>query len=81
MADDLAGITDPSVQMMAMHSASSVVLALRLIGVSVIVGALGRGDRGMTVGIVGVTMAIASFSLIGHTLASTCPGLRRRYVR
>ena len=32
MADDMSGIFDPSLQMMAMHSASSAVLVLRLLG-------------------------------------------------
>ena len=69
MADDMAGIADPSLQMLAMHSASSAVLVLRLLGLSVIVGALGRGDLGMTVSVIGAAGVIASFLLIGHTAA------------
>ena len=69
MADDMAGIADPSLQMIAMHSASSAVLVLRLLGLSVIVGALGRSDMGMTVSVIGAAGVIASFLLIGHTAA------------
>lgn len=70
MADTMAGIADPSLQMLAMHSASSVVLATRLVGLIVITAALARrSDRGATLAVVGSTLIAASFMLTGHTAA------------
>ena len=70
MADDMAGIMDPSLQMLAMHSASSVVLSIRLLGlllISLAVGAL--GDTSITLGVMGAGIVVSSFLLTGHTAA------------
>ncbi len=70
MADDMSGIGDPALQMLAMHSASSVVLALRLLGLSVIVAAIDRADIGIPLGVIGATVVIGSSILTGHTVAN-----------
>jgi len=71
MADDMTGMADTSMQMMVLHSASSVVLAFRILGLSVIVLALGRQDNaGIVFGIIGAVLVCASFILTGHTVAS-----------
>ena len=71
MADDMAGMLDPSLQMLAMHSARSVVLAVRLFGLVLIAMTIGRrGDIGTTLGVMGAGIVVASFMLTGHTAAS-----------
>jgi len=71
MADDMSGAVDPSLQMMALHSASSVVLVVRLLGLAVIAMAIGRrGEVGLTSSVVGVGLVAASFVLTGHTVAN-----------
>lgn len=70
MADDMSGIVDPSLQMMAMHSSSSVVLALRLLGLGVIIAAIAQGDVGITFSVIGAAVAIGSFLFTGHTAAN-----------
>lgn len=69
MADDMAGILDPSLQMLAMHSARSVVLGARLFGLFVIVMLVGRRGR-VSVGLclVGSSLVAGSFALTGHTV-------------
>ena len=70
MADDMSGMVDPSLQMMAMHSASSVVLAMRLLGLVVIAMAVGRrGEVGLAFSVIGAGVVAASFMLTGHTAA------------
>jgi putative copper resistance protein D len=71
MADDMSGAVDPSLQMMVMHSASSVVLVVRLLGLAVIAMAIGRrGEVGPALSVVGVGIVAASFVLTGHTVAN-----------
>ena len=71
MADDMSGMVDPSLQMMAMHSASSVVLAMRLLGLVVIAMAVGRrGEVGLAFSVIGAGVVAASFMLTGHTAAN-----------
>jgi copper resistance protein D len=71
MADDMNGMTDMSLQMMVMHSTASLVLAFRILGLSVIAFALRRqDDAGIVFGIIGAVLVCASFILTGHTAAS-----------
>lgn len=70
MADDMSGVIDPSLQMMVMHSASSLVLATRLLGLVLIAITVGRRDIGKTLSLLGVGMVAISFMLTGHTAAS-----------
>ena len=71
MAEDMSAIADPALQMVAMHSASSVVLALRLLGLGVIIAAIDQADVGLTFSVLGATVAIGSFLLTGHTAANS----------
>ncbi|HEV7611604.1 MAG TPA: CopD family protein [Steroidobacteraceae bacterium] len=70
MAGDMSGITDPSLQMMVMHSASSLVLGVRLMGLLAIVIGLGRGKGRGALGVIGAGMIAVSFMLIGHSAAN-----------
>jgi putative copper export protein len=70
MAGDMSGLIDPSLQRMAMHSARSLVLAVRLLGLGVIAFAVRRrGAAGAAFCIVGAVAVSASFMLTGHTVA------------
>jgi copper resistance protein D len=72
MTDDMSGMVDPSLQMMAMHSASSVVLAVRLLGLLVIAMAIcRRGEAGIAMSVIGAGIIAASFMLTGHTVANS----------
>ena len=72
MADDMSGMVDSSLQMMVLHSTSSVVLAVRVLGLSVISIMLGRqGDAGIALGVIGAAAVAASFILTGHTVVNT----------
>ncbi len=70
MAGDMSGIIDPSLQMVAMHSAGSIVLAVRLTGLIALAGAVGRGNVGAILSVTGAGIVAASFMLTGHTIAS-----------
>ncbi len=70
MADDMAGIIDPALQRMAMHSASSVVLGVRLLGLLIIaIGIGGRAEFGSPLRVIGAIIIAVSFMLTGHTAA------------
>jgi putative copper resistance protein D len=69
MADDISGIADPSLQLLAMRSASSVVLALRLVGLAFITVNVGRRDVGTTFSVLGAGLIEVSFLFTGHTAA------------
>jgi putative copper resistance protein D len=70
MAGDMSGIAEPSLQMMALHSASSLVLGVRLVGLLVIVIGIGRGKSGQTLAVIGAGIVAVSFMLIGHSAAN-----------
>jgi putative copper resistance protein D len=71
MAGDMSGMLDPSLQMMAMHSARSTVLAVRLLGLIVLAMAVGRrGNVGTTLSVIGAGIVAASFMLTGHTIVN-----------
>jgi copper resistance protein D len=71
MADDMTGMADTSLQMMVLHSAASVVLAFRILGLSVIAPALRRQDEaGVVFSVIGAVLVCASFILTGHTVAN-----------
>ncbi len=70
MADDMAGIVDLPLQMIAMHSARSVVLAVRRLGLILIALTVSsRSDMGTTASVLGAGLVAASFMLTGHTAA------------
>jgi putative copper export protein len=71
MAGDMSGMLDPSLQMMAMHSAVGAVLAVRLLGLFALAIAVGRrGVVGTTLSVIGAGIVAASFTLTGHTVAN-----------
>ena len=68
MADDWSGIFDASMQKMLLNSTLSIVLALRCLGVSILVVAIGRcNGSGKTYTVIGVMTVAASFLFMGHT--------------
>lgn len=68
MADDWSGIVDASMQKMVLHSPSSFVLAMRCLGLSILVVAIDRCDgSGKTYTVIGVMTVAASFLFMGHT--------------
>jgi putative copper resistance protein D len=70
MAGDMSGIIDPSLQMMALHSAGSKVLGARLAGLLLIGIGMGRGKGGGTLSVIGAGIIAVSFMLIGHSAAN-----------
>jgi putative copper resistance protein D len=70
MADDLSGIADRSLQGLAMHSARSVVLAIRLIELTLVWIFAGRRRLGSAMSVLVVGMIAVSFALTGHTASS-----------
>jgi putative copper export protein len=71
MSGELAGVLDPALQGMLLHSAASVSLSWQLLGLALIgVGLRRRGTTGSTVGVIGVVMLLAAFTLVGHTSSS-----------
>jgi putative copper export protein len=68
MSGELDGVLDPNLQGIVMHSAVSVTLSWRLLGLLLIVGGLRRaGTGGGIAGVVGVVLLLASFTFVGHT--------------
>lgn len=66
MADDLSGILDASLQTLVLHSTSSVVLAVRVIGLTILAITAGR-NGGAIFSVLGALTVSASFILTGHT--------------
>ncbi len=68
MSGELHGVMDPALQSLVMHSATSVALSWRLLGLLLIVVSLGRrGVSATAVGVTGVVMLLAAFTFVGHT--------------
>src|SRR5215469_3256686 len=68
MSGELDGMLDPNLQGIVMHSAVSLMLSWRLLGLLLIVGGLRRaGTGGGIAGVVGVVLLLASFTFVGHT--------------
>jgi copper resistance protein D len=71
MADDLSAVLDPDLQSLAVHSALSAVLAMRLVGCAVLVASLGRGTATRSFFVfLGMMAVAASFALTGHTVGN-----------
>jgi putative copper resistance protein D len=72
MSGELNGAIDPALQRLVMHSATSVTLSWRLLGLLLIILGLRRpGALGTIVGVVGVVMLLAAFTFVGHTSKDT----------
>jgi putative copper export protein len=67
MAGEMSGIIDPAMQMMALQSPTGSAFGMRTLGLVLIAFALrGRATRALT-SLPGILLAIAAFTLTGHT--------------
>jgi len=68
MSGELAGMLDPTLQGLALHSMASVTLSWRLLGLLLILAGLrATGIGGGTAGVIGAVVLLASFTFVGHT--------------
>jgi putative copper export protein len=68
MAGELAGMMDPTLQALVLHSATSVTLSWRLLGLALIAWGVHRGGAsGTTAATSGVVIVLAAFTFVGHT--------------
>jgi putative copper export protein len=68
MSGELGGVLDPTLQGIVVHSAMSVALSWRLLGLLLIVAGLRRQrSGGRTTLVIGVAALLASFTFVGHT--------------
>lgn len=70
MSGELAGVLDPSLQALVMHSPASVAFTWRLAGLMlIVVGLRISGAPGAAIGMLGAMLALAAFAQVGHTAA------------
>jgi copper resistance protein D len=68
MAGEMSGVVDPAMQTMTLRSSEGAAFALRMVGLALIALGLRRGGRAaLVVGIAGAVLAVAAFTLTGHT--------------
>jgi len=68
MAGQLSGALDMSLQSLALHSALSVALGFRMVGLVVIaIGMTTEGRRANALNLLGATLVIVAFMFVGHT--------------
>jgi putative copper resistance protein D len=68
MAGEMSGATDASLQAIVLHSTSGAMVAVRALGLLLIaVGLRRKGDWSTIPGVIGATLAVTSFALLGHT--------------
>lgn len=68
MSGEVAGMFDGSLQSLVLHSPASTALALRLVGlVLILIGFFRRDPLGAVPGLIGVTLALLAFTTVGHT--------------
>ena len=68
MAGNFSGMSDANLQGMVLHSASAAMVALRALGLLLIAIGLQRsGEWRMVLSVIGATLAVTSFALMGHT--------------
>ena len=70
MAGELAGMMDPMYRGMVTESSLSVVLALRVLGLALVLIGL-RAQAPKALGVVGAALIAASFAFMGHTTTHT----------
>lgn len=76
MSGELAGVLDPSLQALAMHSPASVAFTWRLAGlILILVGLRVSGASGTTIALLGAMLALAAFAQVGHTTADPDRGI------
>jgi copper resistance protein D len=66
MAGEMSGMLDPAMQSMALHSSQGAAFIVRMAGLALIAGSLWGGSAAR-IGLLGSVLAIASFTLTGHT--------------
>ena len=68
MAGSFSGIVDANLQGMVLHSKSAAMVAARVLGLLLIALGIQRsGEWRAILGVIGATLSVASFALIGHT--------------
>ena len=71
MAGDMSGIADAALQARVLHSSSGTTVAVRVLGLLFIAhGLRGESEGRIATSVVGATLAVASFALMGHTSAN-----------
>jgi putative copper export protein len=65
MAGEMSGVVDPAMQEMTLRSSEGAAFALRMVGLALVAVGLRWGAR--AVGIAGAVLAVAAFTLTGHT--------------
>jgi putative copper resistance protein D len=67
MAGGVSGVTDASLQSLVLHSSVATTLAWRVVGMALVFVGLRGTSSARATSIVGATVAIAAFTLMGHT--------------
>ena len=68
MAGEMSGMLDPAMQSMALHSSQGAAFIVRMAGLALIAGGLWSARASAArIGLLGSVLAIASFTLTGHT--------------
>jgi copper resistance protein D len=70
MAGEMSGVVDPAMQTMTLRSSEGATFALRMVGLALVALGLRRGARSLAVGVTGAVLAVAAFTLTGHTSVS-----------
>lgn len=69
LSGELAGVIDPTLQGVVIHSAVSVTLSWRLLGLLLVVAALrSPGPAATILGVLGAAITLTSFAFVGHTV-------------
>lgn len=68
MAGEMSAVMDPAMQAMTLRSSEGSAFALRMVGLTLVaVGLRWGGPANIAIGIVGAVLAVAAFTLTGHT--------------
>jgi putative copper export protein len=70
MAGEMSGVVDPAMQAMTLRSSEGAAFVLRMVGLALVAVGLrwgARPRRASTLGIAGAVLAVAAFTLTGHT--------------
>ena len=71
MAGEVAGILDPSLQQLVLHSRASLVLGMRAAAMACLIPALRAPvSRPRALGLLGLTLVLGSFMFAGHTVTA-----------
>ncbi len=76
MSGDFAGVIDPAMQGLVLHSSTAIALAARVIGLVLLLVALRTSDAaGVTLTALGLIAVLGAFLLVGHTVKHPERGL------